>query len=178
MSAQGGIDANVTASAERWFTGYVNTDISGSALDPARGLDHQPVRRDRPQPPARGRHRTSSPTSLTGEPIEHRQQVQQLFQQGPVSCRRAGRSSAGRTMRIRLNARWQPSRFDLFQNNRVTPVDGAPHDDNLFQHYRRPGDRAWRRRHPAARRRRDQARRARDPAQARRRRHDTSGATG
>ena len=29
-------------------------------------------------------------------------------------------------------------RFDLFQNNRVTPVDGAPHDDNLFQHYRRP----------------------------------------
>ena len=28
--------------------------------------------------------------------------------------------------------------FDLFQNNRVTPVDGDPHDDNLFQHYRRP----------------------------------------
>src|SRR5205085_1655130 len=30
MSAQGGIDANVTASAKRWSTGYVTTDISGS----------------------------------------------------------------------------------------------------------------------------------------------------
>src|SRR6476469_5592746 len=31
MSTKGGFDANWTASAARWFTGYVNTDISGSA---------------------------------------------------------------------------------------------------------------------------------------------------
>src|SRR6476469_7684257 len=32
LSDQSGIDANVTAAAKRWYTGYVNTDISGSAL--------------------------------------------------------------------------------------------------------------------------------------------------
>src|SRR3954452_17326936 len=32
LSQQGGIDANVTAAGRRWYTGYINTDISGSAL--------------------------------------------------------------------------------------------------------------------------------------------------
>ena len=31
LSQQAGIDGEVTASAKRWFTGYVNTDIQGSA---------------------------------------------------------------------------------------------------------------------------------------------------
>ena len=37
----------------------------------------------------------------------------------------------------RLNARWQPSRFDLTQRNRVTTADGQ-RDDSLEQHFRRP----------------------------------------
>ncbi len=32
LSAEGGIDGNVTAAAARRYTGYINTDISGSAL--------------------------------------------------------------------------------------------------------------------------------------------------
>ena len=40
LSDQSGIDANVTAAAKRWYTGYVNTDISGSALI-RRGMRHQ-----------------------------------------------------------------------------------------------------------------------------------------
>ena len=32
LSAQSGIDGNVTAAATRRYTGYINTDISGSAL--------------------------------------------------------------------------------------------------------------------------------------------------
>ena len=32
LSTDAGIDANLTSSGRRWFTGYVNTDVSGSAL--------------------------------------------------------------------------------------------------------------------------------------------------
>src|SRR3954451_19846919 len=32
LSKEAGFDANVTASAKRWYTGYINTDIQGSAL--------------------------------------------------------------------------------------------------------------------------------------------------
>jgi outer membrane receptor for ferrienterochelin and colicin len=32
LSQQAGIDGNVTAAAKRWYTGYINTDIQGSAL--------------------------------------------------------------------------------------------------------------------------------------------------
>ncbi len=32
MSKESGFDANLTASAKRWFTGYVNTDIQGSMV--------------------------------------------------------------------------------------------------------------------------------------------------
>src|SRR6476646_1642690 len=32
LSKEAGFDANVTASAKRWFTGYVNTDIQGSMV--------------------------------------------------------------------------------------------------------------------------------------------------
>src|SRR5205085_11324896 len=32
LSAAGGIDGNISATARRWYTGYINTDISGSAL--------------------------------------------------------------------------------------------------------------------------------------------------
>ena len=37
LSKEAGFDANVTASAKRRFTGYVNTDISGLGVDPPRG---------------------------------------------------------------------------------------------------------------------------------------------
>ena len=48
------------------------------------------------------------------------------------------RSSTAPDDAYRINARWQPSRFDLYQRNLVTPANGAPHDDNLHQHYRDP----------------------------------------
>ena len=136
MSAQGGFDANVTAAGKRWFTGYVNTDISGSALI-RRGASTINLSAGT----GRNRQLQEGPDTvtniLTGDLIEHRQKFNSYFNKDPyVSGSWA--LERGSDDAIRFNARWQPSRFDLFQNNRVTPVEGAPHDDNLFQHYRRP----------------------------------------
>jgi hypothetical protein len=136
MSAKGGFDANLTASAERWFTGYVNTDISGSAS----------IRRGASTinfsgGTGRNRQLQEGPdivtNVLTGAPIEHRQKFNSYFNKDPYLSA-SWALERGSDDAYRFNARWQPSSFDLFQNNRVTPVDGAPHDNNLFQHYRRP----------------------------------------
>ena len=102
----------------------------------------------------------------TGELLEFRRKHNTYFNRDPYLSRELGARARRRQGAFRLNARWQPSRFDLFQSNRVTPSDGSPHDDNLHQHYRDPVVRAWRRRHSPARRRRDQVRRARHAAQA------------
>jgi len=136
MSANGGFDANVTASAVRWFTGYVNTDISGSAsfrqgastINVAGGT-------------GRNRQLQEGPDFvtdvLTGQPIERRKKFNSYFNKDPYLSA-SWALERGSDDAYRFNVRWQPSKFDLFQNNRVTPADGAPHDDNLFQHYRRP----------------------------------------
>ena len=136
MSAQGGFDANVTASANRWFTGYVNTDISGSAL-----IRHGASTINLSAGTGRNRQLQEGPdivtNVLTGEPIARRQKFNSYFNKDPyISASWALERASDNA--IRLNARWQPSKFDLFQNNLVTPAGGAPHDDNLFQHYRRP----------------------------------------
>jgi hypothetical protein len=136
MSAQGGFDANVTASAERWFTGYVNTDISGSAL-----IKHGASTINLSGGTGRNRQLQEGPDTvtniLTGELIERRQKFNSYFNKDPYMSA-SWALERGSDNAFRFNVRWQPSLFDLFQNNRVTPVDGAPHDDNLFQHYRRP----------------------------------------
>jgi len=136
LSAASGIDGNVTAAARRWYTGYVNTDISGSTV----------IRRGPSTfnlSAGTGRNRqveegTDTLTNeLTGEPVEFRRKFNSYFNRDPFL---AGSWALERSSdnAFRLNARWQPSRFDLTQRNRVTPAGGDPHDDNLFQEYRDP----------------------------------------
>ena len=98
MSAQGGFDANVTASAERLVhrlrqhrhlrLGLIRHGASTINLSGGTG---------------RNRQLQEGPdivtNVLTGEPHRAPAEVQQLLQQGSLSRRRAGRSSAGRTMR-------------------------------------------------------------------------------
>ena len=136
MSAQGGFDANVTAAGKRWFTGYVNTDISGSALI-RRGASTINLSAGT----GRNRQLQEGPDTvtniLTGDLIERREKFNSYFNKDPYVSGSWALERASDNA-IRFNARWQPSRFDLFQNNRVTPAEGAAHDDNLFQHYRRP----------------------------------------
>ena len=136
LSQQSGIDGNVTASAKRWYTGYINTDIQGSALI-RRGASTINLSAGT----GRNRQQEEGTDDLrnvaTGQLIEHRRKHNSYFNKDPfVSGAWALERGSDRSMH--LNARWQPSRFDLFQSNRVTPATGAQHDDNLIQTYRDP----------------------------------------
>ena len=136
LSAAGGIDGNITASAKRWSTGYVNTDISASAL----------IRRGQSSinlSAGTGRNRQDEEGTDTivaypsGDPIVYRRKYNQYFNRDPyVSASWA--LERAQDDAFRANVRWGPGRFDLIQENRVTPAGGAPHDDSLIQRYRFP----------------------------------------
>ena len=136
LSEQGGIDANVTAVGRRWYTGYINQDISGSAV-----MTRGPSSINLSAGTGRNKQYEEGTDDLvdiaTGELVEHRRKHNVYFNRDPYI---AGGWSLERASdkAFHVNARWQPSRFDLTQRNRVTPSDGPQHDDNLFQHYKDP----------------------------------------
>jgi len=136
LSKEAGFDANVTASAKRWFTGYVNTDIQGSAVWRRGGTTINVsggTGRNRQQEEG-----TDDLTDVaTGELIEHRRKHNSYFNKDPFLAG-AWANESGPNKTIHFNARWQPSSFDLFQDNRVTPTGAPVHDDNLIQTYRDP----------------------------------------
>jgi hypothetical protein len=136
LSQVSGIDGNVTASAKRWYTGYVNTDIQGSAL-----IRRGPSTINLSAGTGRNRQLEEGTDDLTdvatGELVEHRRKHNSYFNKDPFLSA-AWALERGSDKAIRLNARWQPSSFDLFQRNRVTPDGGPAHDDNLIQTYRDP----------------------------------------
>ena len=136
LSQQSGIDGNVTAAAKRWFTGYVNRDISGSVV-----IRRGPSTFNFSGGTARNKQLEEGFDTLTnvqtGELVEFRRKHNTYFNQDPYLAG-SWALERGATDAIHVNARWQPSRFDLFQRNRVTPFDAPQHDDNLHQHYRDP----------------------------------------
>lgn len=136
LSDQGGFDANVTAAAKRWFTGYVNTDIQGSAL-----IRRGPSTFNFSAGTGRNRQFEEGTDDLTnvatGQLIEHRRKHNSYFNKDPFVAG-SWALERGPNKAIRLNARWQPSSFDLFQRNRITPSGTPVHDDNLIQTYRDP----------------------------------------
>ena len=136
LSQEAGIDANVTAAAKRWSTGYVNTDIQGSAL-----IRRGPSTFNFSAGTGRNRQLEEGTDDLTnvrtGQLVEHRRKHNSYFNKDPFVAG-SWALERGSDNAIRLNGRWQPSSFDLFQSNRVTPTGGPVHDDNLIQHYRDP----------------------------------------
>ena len=136
LSKEAGFDANVTASAKRWFTGYVNTDIQGSMVY-RRGSSAFNLSA------GTGRNRqleegTDDLNNIeTGELIEHRRKHNSYFNKDPFIAG-AWALDTGINKSLHLNGRWQPSSFDLFQDNRVSPTGLPVHDDNLIQTYRDP----------------------------------------
>src|SRR5205085_1609217 len=68
---------------------------------------------------------------------EHRRKHNSYFNKNPFVAA-SWALEHGSDNSIRVNGRWQPSTFDLFQSNRVTPTGAPVHDDNLIQHYRDP----------------------------------------
>ncbi|MFL6727134.1 MAG: outer membrane beta-barrel protein [Sphingomicrobium sp.] len=136
LSQLSGIDGNVTASAKRWSTGYVNTDIQGSAL-----IRRGPSTINLSAGTGRNRQLEEGTDDLTivgtGELIEHRRKHNSYFNKDPFVAA-SWALERGSDKAIRVNARWQPSSFDLFQRNRVSTTGLPVHDDNLFQTYRDP----------------------------------------
>ena len=136
LSQEAGIDANITAAAKRWFTGYVNTDIQGSAL-----IRRGPSTFNLSAGTGRNRQLeegTDTLTNLTtGQLVETRNKHNSYFNKDPFVAA-SWALERGPDKAIRVNGRWQPSSFDLFQSNRVTPTGAPEHDDNLIQRYRDP----------------------------------------
>jgi hypothetical protein len=136
LSAESGFDANLTASATRRYTGHVQPNLSGNAL-----IRRGPSSINLSAGTQRSKQFEEGTDTLvdvgTGELLEFRRKHnvyhdRDPFVSGAYALERAPNDA------IRLNARYQHNRFDLYQRNRVTPNDGPPHDDNLHQHYRDP----------------------------------------
>lgn len=136
LSEQGGIDANVTASAQRRHTGYVNRDISASAL-----IRRGPSSINLSAGTGRNRQLEEGTDDITvpdtGELVEHRRKHNSYFNRDPYLSA-SWALERGPDKAFRLNARWQPSTFHLFQSNRVSTTGEPEHDDNLIQRYRDP----------------------------------------
>jgi hypothetical protein len=136
LSAEGGIDANITASGRRLYTGTLVPDVSGSALirrgassiNLAAGtgnvLNHE--------------EGTDTLTDVaTGEVVERRRKFNSYHDFNPyVSGSWALERASDKALRV--NARWSPGQFDLEQRNRVTPTGAPQHDDSLLQDYDNP----------------------------------------
>jgi hypothetical protein len=133
LSAVGGVDGNITTVGRRLYTGKLIGDVSGSALirrgastinlsaGTGYNLNHE--------------EGTDTLTEVpSGDLIEFRRKFNSYSDFFPyVSGSWA--LERGNDDAYRVNARWSPGQFDLFQDNRVTPADGAPHDDSLIQDY-------------------------------------------
>ncbi|WP_114226837.1 MULTISPECIES: hypothetical protein [Sphingomonas] len=136
LSASGGTEANLTLGARRLFDGSFNTDASGSVqvkrgaatinLSGGTGRDRQVEE---------GYDYVDALPS--GMRLETRRKINTYINKDPyLSASWALERAADKA--VRINVRWQPSSFELEQRNRVTPADGAPHDDSLYEHYKLP----------------------------------------
>lgn len=136
LSQQGGINGNLSATAKRWFTGYVNVDATGS-VEIRRG----PTTVNLSGGTGRNKQLEEGTDTLTdpdtGDLVEFRRKHNTYFNRDPFLAGSWALEHASDDA-FRLNIRWQPSRFDLYQRNRVTTTGFPPHDDNLHQHYKDP----------------------------------------
>ena len=136
LSNAAGFDANVTANATRRYTGYIQPNLSANAL-----IRRGPSSLSLSAGSQRNKQYEEGTDTLTdvrsGELVEFRRKHNVYYNRDPFLSA-AYALEHGADDAYRINARWQPSRFDLFQRNRVSPAQGAVHDDNLHQHYRDP----------------------------------------
>ena len=137
MSAEGGLDGNVTGSLRRLYTGAIVPDGSISALirrgastiNLSAGFNNNVNHEE-----GTDTIRDLTPPLASGDLLEHRRKFNSYHDFNPYisgswSLERAADKS------IHLNARWSPGQFDLYQRNRVTVTGEDPRDDNLIQDY-------------------------------------------
>ncbi len=131
-----GLEGTTTASARRLYTGKIVPDASAS-LELSRGPSTFNLSAGFGHSVQINRGPDHVTDELSGELLERRFKDNFYYNYDPfISGSWALEQAPNRA--IRFNLRWQPSKFDLRQNNRAEPVGGVPHDDNLFQHYRTP----------------------------------------
>ncbi|HUQ13656.1 MAG TPA: hypothetical protein VM055_05200 [Novosphingobium sp.] len=133
LSAEGGVDGNVTLKATRLYTGRVIPNLEASAL----------IRRGSSSfnlAAANGNHdyveegfdEVFALPSRTL--VEHRDKVNVIHPHDPYVSASWGMEIAP-DRAVHLNGRYAPSTLKLFQTNRVTPVGGPVRDDRLVQDY-------------------------------------------
>jgi hypothetical protein len=136
MSAEAGIDANVTAAGRRLYTGYINRDVSASALI-KRGASSINLSAGT----GRNKQAEEGTDTLTvvgtGGGFEFRRKFNSYFNRDPYLSASWALERA-QDNALRANIRYAPSKFDLEQRNRATPEGGSPRDDSLYQRYRNP----------------------------------------
>ena len=137
LSAEGGVDGNVTASLRRLYTGTLVPNGSASALikrgastiNLSAGFNNSVNREE-------GTDTVTdvTPPLATGELLEFRRKFNGYADFEPyVSASWALERAQDNA--IRLNARYSPDQFDLVQRNRVSVPGEPPRDDSLIQDY-------------------------------------------
>jgi hypothetical protein len=133
LSAEGGIDGNVTASLRRLYTGAVNPDGSVSALI-KRGASTINLSAGANNNVNHEEGTDTRTVVSTGDVFERRRKFNSYHDFNPyISGSWALERAADKS--IHVNARWSPGQFDLFQSNRVTVTGNPPREDNLIQDY-------------------------------------------
>jgi hypothetical protein len=136
LSAVGGIDGNFTGSMRRTYIGRLVPDGSVSALI-RRGPSSINLSAGTANAISDEEGTDTLTDVATGEVIEHRRKHNKYHDFNPyLSGSWALERAPDRA--IRVNARWSPGQFDLFQRNRVSPTGAPQHDDNLIQDYDNP----------------------------------------
>src|SRR4051812_45395078 len=146
LSAAGGIDGNVTGTVRRLYDGTLTPDGNASALirrgassiNLSAGFNNSLNKEegtDTVMCAASLINQASCfPGIADGDLVEFRRKFNSYHDFNPyLSASWALERAADKA--IRVNARWSPGQFDLFQKNRVTPTGGSPHDDSLVQDY-------------------------------------------
>ena len=136
LSDASGIDGNVTASATRRYQGFIQPNVSANAV-----IKRGPSTINLSAGTGFNKQFEEGTDTLvdtaTGEQIEFRRKHNQYANKNPFIAA-AYILEHGSDNSIKVNARWQPNRFDLLQTNRVTPAGAPAHDDNLIQDYSDP----------------------------------------
>ena len=136
LSAEGGIDGNVTGSLRRLYTGKVVPDGSASVLvrrgaatvNLSGGFNNNVNLEE-------GTDTLTDPDS--GELVEFRRKFNSYSDFDPyLAASWALERAPDHSMN--LNGRWSPGQFDLTQRNRVSATSEADRDDSLLQDYDRP----------------------------------------
>jgi hypothetical protein len=136
LSEAGGIDGNVTASATRRYTGFIQPNVSGNIVV-RRGPSTVNVSAGTGFNKQFEEGTDTLVDTATGDLVEFRRKHNVYANKNPFIAA-AYALEHGSDDAYRINVRWQPNRFDLTQRNRVSPVDDPEHDDSLFQHYKDP----------------------------------------